>query len=610
MPFGDPSGHPVLHRVNVVADKNEILDLSGYNLKADELVGVQNGIVLDNLASLRNLNKTAGRSAFVVGYYESGDGGGGVYWCDAADTTTADDGGAVIVSADGGRWKLQTGKVSVRQFGAKGDGVTNDRVAIQAAFDYITAQGGGELVFPKGNYHVTGTHPSSPLSVHQVQADLSVAAEKLDVQLLCRGMHDAHIAFDGATISSGKTNGGATWVLDGCNNLQIVAPKMVGKTNLSADGTTVNVTGTGAITILSQTANSSSIDIADFSSATHYSGVVATGNPTSSYRAKHITLSGYANIRDGYYGVCCQNNGDFVTVENAYTWKLNRPFFIYGCEGFAGNVIGDEMRGGFQAIVKAYSRDTKNIRLNFTVANRRNTQSRLQFASQHNPARQATPATVKTVYLRYVESNSIAGTSVSFDYYRNGVAQARADGADLFDNFIIEGDATGDVTSGVTLATAHPCHVHMSRLRAANGFGLLDGTGFVGSKRLTYAPALTFGGGASGLTYSTRQGSYYVVDGICHVLIRMTLSAKGASTGSASISLPLAAHEFELSPAIGVALGWANMAGLSGNIIPLIGAPRGTGVTLVNQTATGQTTLSNTNFTDTSDISIQLAYPI
>jgi hypothetical protein len=53
--------------------------------------------------------------------------------------------------------------VSVKDFGAKGDGVTDDTAEIQAAFDYIAnlAPGGtaigGVLHFPPGEYMVSGT---------------------------------------------------------------------------------------------------------------------------------------------------------------------------------------------------------------------------------------------------------------------------------------------------------------------------------------------------------------------------------------------------------------------------------------------------------------------
>jgi hypothetical protein len=50
---------------------------------------------------------------------------------------------------------------NVLDFGATGDGVTDDRAAIQAAIDYVAAQGGGTVYFPKpvDYYRITSKHP-------------------------------------------------------------------------------------------------------------------------------------------------------------------------------------------------------------------------------------------------------------------------------------------------------------------------------------------------------------------------------------------------------------------------------------------------------------------
>ena len=42
--------------------------------------------------------------------------------------------------------------VSVKDFGAVGDGVTDDSGAIRAALDYINSIGGGTVFLPKGTY--------------------------------------------------------------------------------------------------------------------------------------------------------------------------------------------------------------------------------------------------------------------------------------------------------------------------------------------------------------------------------------------------------------------------------------------------------------------------
>ena len=55
--------------------------------------------------------------------------------------------------------KAAEGRLSVRDFGAKGDGVTDDTAAIQAGLDYLAARGGGKLYFP---YTTNGYLIASP----------------------------------------------------------------------------------------------------------------------------------------------------------------------------------------------------------------------------------------------------------------------------------------------------------------------------------------------------------------------------------------------------------------------------------------------------------------
>lgn len=104
------------------------------------------GRVVDSIATLRTLSKSKYTRAFVTGYYSPGDGGGGHYYYDAADTSSSDNGGTVIVASDGGRWKLiAQSSYSVKQFGAKVDGVTNDYAAVQATFTAVNS-----IFFPYG----------------------------------------------------------------------------------------------------------------------------------------------------------------------------------------------------------------------------------------------------------------------------------------------------------------------------------------------------------------------------------------------------------------------------------------------------------------------------
>lgn len=110
--------------------------------------------VVSSIAALRQLPKTGSANVNVTGYYVAGDRGGGSYYYDASDTASSDNGGTVIVGTDGGRWKLaSTQPVTIRQFGAKGDGTTNDTTAAQS---FLTAIRGKHGFIQDGTY-ICGT---------------------------------------------------------------------------------------------------------------------------------------------------------------------------------------------------------------------------------------------------------------------------------------------------------------------------------------------------------------------------------------------------------------------------------------------------------------------
>lgn len=110
------------------------------------------GTVVSSISDLRQVANINFNQAFVTGYDTSGDGGGGPYYYDSTDTTSLDNGGTIIVTSDGGRWKLiDHGYLTVKQFGAKGDGSTDDSAAITAAHAYVQSVG-CKLHFPHGTY--------------------------------------------------------------------------------------------------------------------------------------------------------------------------------------------------------------------------------------------------------------------------------------------------------------------------------------------------------------------------------------------------------------------------------------------------------------------------
>lgn len=85
------------------------------------------------------------------GYYEFGDGGSGLYKRVAVIPTHSGYG----ISATGGIFELSLGQSNnVKQYGAKGDGIADDTLAVQSAINRPNANCVG---FPSGTYKVTNT---------------------------------------------------------------------------------------------------------------------------------------------------------------------------------------------------------------------------------------------------------------------------------------------------------------------------------------------------------------------------------------------------------------------------------------------------------------------
>jgi hypothetical protein len=133
-------------------------------LRVDNLVrtdgtsmDVGNSILLADLVALTG---TDGQQVTTSGRTAIGDGGGGTFIWDSSDLSTevtADTKSGIYVAPTSdttgasGAWVRQhSGSVNVKWWGAKGDGVTNDTAAFQAAAAYINSQGGGKLVVPYG----------------------------------------------------------------------------------------------------------------------------------------------------------------------------------------------------------------------------------------------------------------------------------------------------------------------------------------------------------------------------------------------------------------------------------------------------------------------------
>lgn len=111
-----------------------------------------------SLAALRLLSGRYNRDVIhLVGYYADAPGIGGGEFIWDADSTVVDDGGSVIGSLPTGRWfRSLHGHVTPEMFGARGDGVSDDTTAMQAAAAHIDTTRRA-LHLDSKTYLITGT---------------------------------------------------------------------------------------------------------------------------------------------------------------------------------------------------------------------------------------------------------------------------------------------------------------------------------------------------------------------------------------------------------------------------------------------------------------------
>lgn len=121
---------------------------------ANKVFAMNLPIVYKNIAEMKaDSLLSAGMTACTLGYYAINDGGGAAYIIRAKQESDVDDGGSLHELANGNVAELvvENGTVNVKQFGAKGDGVTDDKEKVQNAINYSNT-----VEFPKAVFLIDG----------------------------------------------------------------------------------------------------------------------------------------------------------------------------------------------------------------------------------------------------------------------------------------------------------------------------------------------------------------------------------------------------------------------------------------------------------------------
>lgn len=137
-----------------LADRTEYLKerIEGLNDELTAPTGFRVIGQVESIEELRTIEPIEDQQRILVkSYYEGKNKGGGTFYADFSDSSTVDNGGTIIVTGGGHRWKRIYTNITPEDFGAVGDGVTNDLTALTAASAFNSVVLRNDAVYYIGN---------------------------------------------------------------------------------------------------------------------------------------------------------------------------------------------------------------------------------------------------------------------------------------------------------------------------------------------------------------------------------------------------------------------------------------------------------------------------
>lgn len=139
-------------------DENATVSNSGTETNAVFNFGIPRGkepnIFFNNVSDMKQGNLKVGMVVKTLGYYEINDGGSGTYYIRTKTDDDIDDGGSIHILNNDLVAELILGDImNVKQFGAKGDGITDDTIAFENCNSYSK-----NILIPYGTYLIDNIH--------------------------------------------------------------------------------------------------------------------------------------------------------------------------------------------------------------------------------------------------------------------------------------------------------------------------------------------------------------------------------------------------------------------------------------------------------------------
>ena len=217
---------------------------------------------------------------------------------------------------NGTQWSPINAVFNVRDFGATGDGTTDDTAAITAAAAALQANGGGTLYFP------------APTVSYVICTGWTAGQ-----QVMCRftGLNGVRVIGDGAYIV-GKMDAtpasgviGTMFSFGGCTNIEVDGFKVY-------QARTSPCIEFGGLWFVNFDDGSKNISMPNnYLEGTYVSvGCVRHTLVPTDYTVENLHI-GNLYVKNCYYGLSFQNSGNNVVIDNLMTDDIGRSYFPYGC---------------------------------------------------------------------------------------------------------------------------------------------------------------------------------------------------------------------------------------------------------------------------------------
>jgi hypothetical protein len=508
--------------------------------------------------------------------------------------------------------------VSVKDFGAVGDGVADDTVAIQAAISAATSAGGGRIHFPGGTYRITDTLTINAASIsltgdaayNSVIVLDSTTKNAIDVLCTSTAQYEYLYGCDisGLTIRPSVSSTGVGLRLSAIGrsrfedlNIRDFSKALSVEGGLDNNFKNINVNYTRSTPtndpLLSITESERTAGVYQPVYTASFQGCVIRGNTNATDTLLITSADGLA-FSDCYFG---------NQVDKTLHLKIVNSY-ITGCyftNCYFDGAKTDRTGGEFAVYVDSGG---ASVRVKFTSC----------YFANYGTTGVHLGSSANRVQLVNCEFDNIGLYGIHSPSGSN--PRLHVIGC-AFNSVGVDASGRGISVNGALVVTISNCE--FLSVNGASAFGvlltgtvtrkILDSNTFVNCTQWisdnatstyantgTFTPEVKINGVTTGITYTSRSGSFALDNGFVSFVIHIVLSSKGVQTGSVTIDgLPYAVSG---PSAISAVVSGSGLTGVSGRALSTAQ------ISLVHTTSGAPVAVADTNISNSSYFTVSGIY--